>query len=316
MRRTKRMAIALLTFFTLSVASPVVMAFTMADPEKDEPHRNYIAERIKEDRKALDGVEQARVEVIQKERAEKLEKERKEREKKEREEKERREQERKEREEQERKEKKEQERLEKEREEQKEREKKERIEQERKEQERIEQERKEKKEQERARIEEREEREKEEETEGDRKSEKVNEKKKEDPAPKKKTEKVKAEPEPASAEASDLFYRLVEAEARDEGYQGKVAVAAVVLNRVDSSEFPNSVSGVINQPGQFSPLSDGSINSVTVSGDTRRAVDEALSGSDPTSGAIWFMNPDMAETNWIADTQAEVARIGGHVFYE
>ncbi|MCR3923184.1 MAG: LysM peptidoglycan-binding domain-containing protein, partial [Firmicutes bacterium] len=97
-----------------------------------------------------------------------------------------------------------------------------------------------------------------------------------------------------SAGEFDLFARLVQSEAGGESYQGQVAVAAAVLNRVDSSRFPNTVTGVINQVVdgyyQYSPVLDGRIKQ-PASDSARRAVVEAVGGADPTNGATGFYNP-------------------------
>jgi N-acetylmuramoyl-L-alanine amidase len=116
--------------------------------------------------------------------------------------------------------------------------------------------------------------------------------------------------------APTVFYQIVEAEAQGESYRGKVAVAEVVLNRVEHPEFPNSIESVIMQDGQFSPVRDGRLWSVSPTSETREAVHEAMNNGDTLGGAIWFMNPEAATTNWIAETQTEVARIGNHVFYK
>lgn len=110
----------------------------------------------------------------------------------------------------------------------------------------------------------------------------------------------------------NLLSHLVYAEARGEPYTGKVAVAAVVLNRVDSSQFPNTISGVIYQPGAFSCINDGQIN-LTPDNDAIRAAKDALNGWDPSGGAIFYYNPSIATDNWIR-TRTIISRIGGHVF--
>jgi len=109
-----------------------------------------------------------------------------------------------------------------------------------------------------------------------------------------------------------LLAKLVNAEARDESYKGKVAVAEVVLNRVDSDEFPNSIEGVIYQAGQFSPVTNGSINNTPTKED-KGAVKEALQGTNLTNGATFFWNPSIASNRWL-DTKPTKAVIGGHEF--
>ncbi|MFC4766334.1 cell wall hydrolase [Effusibacillus consociatus] len=115
----------------------------------------------------------------------------------------------------------------------------------------------------------------------------------------------------------DLFARLVNAEAKGEPYEGKVAVASVVLNRVKSPEFPNTIRGVILQyygsiPA-FSPVDNGEIHK-PADDEARRAVQEALNGKDPTFDALYFYNPDLVSpTNWIRQRTVTV-KIGDHVF--
>ena len=96
----------------------------------------------------------------------------------------------------------------------------------------------------------------------------------------------------------DLLARLISAEARGEPYAGQVAVGAVVLNRVKSPAFPNTISGVIYQSGAFSCLQDGQFwKSVTDS--AYKAAREAINGSDPSGGAIYYFNPATATSKWI-----------------
>ena len=95
-----------------------------------------------------------------------------------------------------------------------------------------------------------------------------------------------------------LLGRLVHGEARGEPYVGKVAVAAVVLNRVKSPSFPNTISGVIYQSGAFDAVSDGQIN-LTPDEDSLRAARDALNGWDPTGGCLYYYNPATATNGWI-----------------
>ena len=130
-------------------------------------------------------------------------------------------------------------------------------------------------------------------------------------------EPVVASPEISIAnDEKDLFARLVEAEAKGESYEGKVAVATVVLNRVDSPEFPNSISGVINEvvggTYAFSPVQNGEIKK-PASTDTIRAVEEALTRQDRLNDSIYFYNPEIATDKWIT-TREVVKTIGNHVF--
>ena len=109
-----------------------------------------------------------------------------------------------------------------------------------------------------------------------------------------------------------LLAKLVYAEARGESYKGQVAVAAVVLNRVASSSFPNTVSGVIYQRGAFSSVSNGSINNTPDSSCIRAALD-ALNGWDPTGGCVYFYNAKTAEDKWIFTRTVQTV-IGNHSF--
>ena len=109
-----------------------------------------------------------------------------------------------------------------------------------------------------------------------------------------------------------LLSKLVYGEARGETYKGQVAVAAVVLNRVGSSKFPNTVSGVIYQSGAFSCVSNGSINN-TPNSSCIRAAKDALNGWDPSGGALYFYNPKGTNDTWIR-TRTVVAVIGNHYF--
>ena len=110
----------------------------------------------------------------------------------------------------------------------------------------------------------------------------------------------------------DLLARLISAEARGEPYVGQVAVGAVVLNRVDHPSFPNSISGVIYQPEAFSCLYDGQCNE-PVAESAYRAAREALNGSDPSSGALYYFNPATATSKWIW-SRPLIVQIGKHRF--
>ena len=109
-----------------------------------------------------------------------------------------------------------------------------------------------------------------------------------------------------------LLSRLVYAEARGETYKGQVAVAAVVLNRVASASFPNTISGVIFQSGAFSCVSNGSINNTPDSTAVRAALD-ALNGWDPTGGCLYYYNPKATNDQWIR-TRTVKTVIGNHQF--
>lgn len=109
-----------------------------------------------------------------------------------------------------------------------------------------------------------------------------------------------------------LLARLISAEARGEPYIGQVAVGAVVLNRIDHPSFPNSLSGVIYQSGAFSCMYDGQFDQ-PISDSAYRAAREALSGSDPTGGAIYYFNPATATSSWIW-SRPLLTVIGSHRF--
>ena len=109
-----------------------------------------------------------------------------------------------------------------------------------------------------------------------------------------------------------LLGRLVHGEARGEPYVGKVAVAAVVLNRVKSPSFPNTISGVIYQSGAFDAVSDGQIN-LTPDEDSLRAARDALNGWDPTYGCLYYYNPATAVSAWIWSREVRLT-IGAHAF--
>ena len=118
----------------------------------------------------------------------------------------------------------------------------------------------------------------------------------------------------ASSYASEveLLARLIHGEARGEPYVGMVAVGAVVLNRVKSSRFPNTMAGVIYQSGAFDAVSDGQIN-LTPSEQSRRAARDALNGWDPTGGCLYYYNPATATSSWIWSREVRLT-IGDHSF--
>ena len=110
----------------------------------------------------------------------------------------------------------------------------------------------------------------------------------------------------------DLLARLISAEARGEPYEGQVAVGAVVLNRVEHPSFPNSISGVIYQPGAFSCLDDGQFNE-PVAESAYRAARDAMNGWDPSYGAVYYCNPATATSKWIW-SRPLIVNIGKHRF--
>ena len=113
---------------------------------------------------------------------------------------------------------------------------------------------------------------------------------------------------------SDLYLlaKCIYAEARGESYTGQVAVGAVILNRVASSAFPNTVAGVIYQSGAFTAVSDGQIN-LEPDKTAMNAASDALNGWDPTYGCLYYYNPAVATSSWIFGRKT-VTTIGKHVF--
>ncbi|PWU69103.1 spore cortex-lytic enzyme [Gracilibacillus dipsosauri] len=109
-----------------------------------------------------------------------------------------------------------------------------------------------------------------------------------------------------------LMANAVYGEARGEPYQGQVAVAAVILNRVESPSFPNTISGVIFEPRAFTAVSDGQIW-LTPNEKARRAVLDAINGWDPTGEAIYYFNPNTATSDWIW-SRPQIKKIGKHIF--
>lgn len=101
-------------------------------------------------------------------------------------------------------------------------------------------------------------------------------------------------------------------ESRGEPYEGQVAVAAVILNRVKSQSFPNTAYGVIFQPGAFTAVADGQIW-LEPNSRARQAVQDAINGWDPSGGCLYYFNPETATSKWIW-TRAQVKTIGKHVF--
>ena len=118
----------------------------------------------------------------------------------------------------------------------------------------------------------------------------------------------------SSSNSSDLnlLARVIYGEARGEPYTGQVAVGAVVLNRVRSSSFPNTISGVVYQSGAFDAVRDGQIN-LTPNSTAKKAAQDALNGWDPTGGAIYYFNPDTATNKWIW-SRPLIKQIGKHRF--
>lgn len=110
----------------------------------------------------------------------------------------------------------------------------------------------------------------------------------------------------------NLLAKVIYGEARGEPYTGQVAVGAVVMNRVKSSSFPNTLSGVVYQSGAFDAVRDGQIN-LTPDSTARKAAQDALNGWDPSYGAIYYFNPSTATNKWIWSRPMTVT-IGRHRF--
>lgn len=115
-----------------------------------------------------------------------------------------------------------------------------------------------------------------------------------------------------SANEVALLARIISAESRGEPYAGQVAVGAVILNRVAHPSFPNTLAGVIYQPGAFSCLDDGGVNAA-VADSAYRAARDAINGSDPSGGAIYYYNPAKSTNKWIF-SRPIITVIGNHRF--
>lgn len=109
-----------------------------------------------------------------------------------------------------------------------------------------------------------------------------------------------------------LLAKTIYAEGRGEPYVGQVAIGAVIMNRIRSASFPNTVSGVVYQKGAFTAVDDGQIN-LTPNETAMKAARDAINGWDPTGGALYYYNPAVATSAWIFDRQT-VTVIGKHVF--
>ena len=109
-----------------------------------------------------------------------------------------------------------------------------------------------------------------------------------------------------------LLARIISAESRGEPYEGQVAVGAVILNRIEHPSFPNTLAGVIYQPGAFSCLNDGGVNAA-VADSAYRAARDAINGSDPSGGAIYYYNPAKSTSKWIF-SRPVITVIGKHRF--
>ena len=110
----------------------------------------------------------------------------------------------------------------------------------------------------------------------------------------------------------NLLAHLIYGEARGESYVGQVAVGAVVMNRIKSASFPNTMSGVIYQSYAFTAVNDGQIN-LTPNDTAKRAAQDAINGWDPTYGALYYYNPKVATSSWIFSRTTTIT-IGNHIF--
>lgn len=116
-----------------------------------------------------------------------------------------------------------------------------------------------------------------------------------------------------------ILEKIVQAEAGDQDHQGKLLVANVILNRVRSEKFPSTIREVVFAPRQFSPVSDGSYSRAEASGDTRKAVDEALHGVDGSQGALYFMDrryADGGNVSWFDRSLTRLFQHQGHEFFK
>lgn len=110
----------------------------------------------------------------------------------------------------------------------------------------------------------------------------------------------------------ELLARIISAESRGEPYSGQVAVGAVILNRIEHPSFPNTLSGVIYQPGAFSCLNDGQINE-PVHESAKQAAKDAINGADPSGGAIYYYNPERTSNSFML-SRPVITVIGKHKF--
>lgn len=128
-------------------------------------------------------------------------------------------------------------------------------------------------------------------------------------------------PSKSNYSSDDLYWlsRIIDAESKGEPYNGKVAVGNVIINRVNSKDFPNTIKGVIFEDykgiPQFTPVSTGTIYNEP-SKESVQAAKDALNNSRPVGNATYFFNPDKSEATWIVNNKTYVTRIGDHVFYK
>jgi N-acetylmuramoyl-L-alanine amidase len=132
------------------------------------------------------------------------------------------------------------------------------------------------------------------------------------PAPQPEKSTAVNTPEGYSQNDIQLMANAVYGEARGEPYEGQVAVAAVIINRIDSPSFPNTAAGVIFEPGAFTAVADGQIW-LTPNEQAKKAVLDAINGWDPTGNAIYYFNPITATSDWIW-SRPQIKQIGKHIF--
>ena len=116
-----------------------------------------------------------------------------------------------------------------------------------------------------------------------------------------------------SADEIEVLASIINAEARGESYKGKVAVGAVIINRVYHPSFPNSIKKVVYQSGQFTPVENGMID-LSPSSDSFKAAYDAVSGKDPSQGSLYFYNPDKSKNPDFFAGRTKIVTIGNHVF--
>ncbi|RAK11192.1 N-acetylmuramoyl-L-alanine amidase [Halanaerobium saccharolyticum] len=116
-----------------------------------------------------------------------------------------------------------------------------------------------------------------------------------------------------SADEIEILASIINAEARGESYDGKVAVGAVIINRVYHPSFPNSIREVVYQSGQFTPVENGMIN-LSPDSDSFKAAYDAVSGLDPSQGSLYFYNPAKSRNPSFFAGREKVVTIGNHVF--
>lgn len=116
-----------------------------------------------------------------------------------------------------------------------------------------------------------------------------------------------------SADEIEILASIINAEARGESYNGKVAVGAVIINRVYHPSFPNSIREVVYQSGQFTPVENGMIN-LSPNSDSYKAAYDAVGGMDPSKGSLYFYNPAKSRNPDFFAKMEKVITIGNHDF--